>query len=198
MKQIITILAVLLLILAFGCAKPIGDAPEGPVQIQVPELGQVEHAEEQPAAQETAPEAETGQAPASGTVPTSYEPSTTEEEPEPIGSRLSEEAEVSAASDMPEDAYGVMLYSDKTMSEEALTIKSGEEVYYRNMDTFPHQLLVEQENPDSSNAWEKWNLIVKSDRLNEGESWIYQFDVPGTYVVRDTFSGTMRMTVIVE
>lgn len=182
MKVIITIILSIVLLFAMGCA-PIVEKPQAEiVPMEVPDLGQVDNTQED-VVEEPIDEG------------SAEEP---EEELAPLGSRLSEEETVDAPEEVPEEGIEVMLFADKTMSETEKTVSVGDTIYYKNMDSFPHQLMIEQENPDPSDAWDRWELIIKGDRLNEAEVWEYTFDTAGEYVVRDTFSGKMRMVVTVE
>ena len=170
MRRLFVILAILLLILAAGCAKQ-EEPTETDQQVTVPELGQVEPEAEE----EVTPPAEE---PTVVEQPTIDEPVLIEEEPY-------EEYEET------EELEEIKLNPDKTMSLTEKTVTVGTTLKWKNYDTWPHILVVE-----TGKGFETIRH-ARSDRLNESATWEYAFNEPGTFLVRDMFSGPMRMTVTV-
>ncbi|MBI4739193.1 hypothetical protein HY772_06590 [Candidatus Woesearchaeota archaeon] len=82
----------------------------------------------------------------------------------------------------------INLTKQKTMSADLKVITIGETLTWKNENAFAHQLVVEL------------NGVRISDgrRMNPGEAWSFTFDKQGEYLVRDIFSGNMRMLVRVE
>jgi plastocyanin len=183
-KQISLIILSLLVVFLFvaGCAKTEEQAGLGhsPL-VKVPELGQVEEQEEDASAEETPQEADSEEIADENTP----EPSTSSEE------ETKEEKETEEIEEIP-------LNPDKTMGAaktvEEKTVKPGTTLKWKNYDSWPHVLTIQ--------TGEKWNEQItkygESERLLEGDSWSFTFEEKGRYLVRDVFSGDMRMYVVVK
>lgn len=186
MKKIMIFAVLVLAILAFGCAKP-ATLPDEPTPIDVPKLDQ-----EKPA---LADEPET-EKPAEEKAAT--EVKTASEDTELIGTRANGEEAPAVVDEKSTGNYEVLLLPTKLMDATALTIKASETISFKNTDTWPHEILIEQNNTEADNPWQKTILIMEGDRLEAGEVWTYTFDTEGVYLARDRFSGKMRMLVTVE
>jgi plastocyanin len=175
MRKMVSILVILLFVLAVGCAsKPAEQAP-APAPVQAPPLKQVEQAE--PAA-----------------VPTST-PAVAPEEPKaetPIGSRVTGTEQIAVEEEVPEEVQEIKLNPEKTMSETVMTVAKGTTLFWKNYDTWPHQLKV------TSGKGLDTQLHGESSRLLPGNVWNFTFNEKGVFVVRDIYSGGMRMNVTVE
>ncbi|MBI5398839.1 hypothetical protein HZB03_05225 [Candidatus Woesearchaeota archaeon] len=127
---------------------------------------------------------------------TVLEPTAEEQKPveepvtKPIGTRLkpvAEEAPKESTSPAP-GLEVISLTKQKTMSTDRKVITEGETLTWRNDNTLPHQLVVEINGVRISNG----------QRIKSGEAWSFTFNKLGEYLVRDLFSGDMRMLVRVE
>lgn len=114
------------------------------------------------------------------------------EEPrvQPIGTRFKPAAEeVPKPTAVPSTTEGIIvLTKQKTMSADLKVITNGETLTWRNDDTFPHQIVVELNGV----------RISGGQRMNSGDTWSFTFNKLGEHLVRDIFSGNMRMLVRVE
>ncbi|MBW2972614.1 hypothetical protein KY359_06260 [Candidatus Woesearchaeota archaeon] len=178
MKRLFTILTILLFIFAVGCAKE-APAPEQPAPADVadPTADVAPEPEPEP---EPAPEPEAVPEP---------EP---EPEPAPIGNRVEGTEVEPVEEEVPEDVTEIKLNSDKTMSETAMTVTAGTTLAWKNYDSWPHVLAVE-----TGSGWDTVRH-AKSEQLLDGGVFEYTFEETGEFLVRDLFSGKMRMTVTVE
>lgn len=181
MKRLITALIILIFLFSIGCSgQQAPEAPAAPVEkpapaepVPVPSMTQVEHEEEDEVV-----------APPATTAP--------EPEPEKIGSRLEGTYEAPAEEAVSAGLEEIRLNPDKTMGASLEEIKVGDTLAWKNYDTWPHQLAVE--------TGSGWDTIrhAESPRLDEGQVWEYTFEEKGEFLVRDIFSGKMRMQVIVS
>lgn len=193
-----TVLTILLFILAVGCAKE-APAPEpAPADVADPTADVApapEPAPEPTPAPEPEPEPETAPAPAPGSpVESEYNVVVQPEEGEDtLGNRI-EGTEVEAVEEqVSEDTQEIKLTPEKTMSETALTVKAGTTLAWKNYDLgWPHVLAVE-----SGSGWDTVRH-AKSEQILDGGVFEYTFNDKGEFLVRDLFSGKMRMTVTVE
>jgi plastocyanin len=180
MKRLFAFIMILVFLLAIGCAK------------------KADIAEEQPAPAPVKP------APAQPPAPklTPVEPEKEEEVKPPktktaeaeggLGTNVEGTKKEAVEEDVPEEQIEIMLNKDKTMSRTELTVDAGTTVYWKNYDTWPHQLAVETGKGFDTKRH------AESTRLLEKEVWEYTFNDKGTFLVRDIFSGKMRMNVTVE
>lgn len=173
MRKLIALLMILALVLCFGCAKKVEAPPEPVEPAPSPVMGEIgpEEAEE---------------------IITPPEPE--EEEPETIGTRITvTEPEIPPEEEVPEEIQEIKLFSNKTMSISELTIPAGTTLAWKNYDVgWPHVIVVE-----SGSGYDTVRH-AESPRLLDGQVWENTFDDPGTYKVRDIFSGKMWMTLTVE
>ncbi|MBW2971506.1 hypothetical protein KY359_00585 [Candidatus Woesearchaeota archaeon] len=177
MRKLLVVLMVLCFVMSLGCAKQSAPAssPEPAQPAPVPEMTQVQPE----AAEEVAPPA-----PAAPPEP---------EAPKTLGTRV-EGTEVEAVEQQvsDEEIEEIQLNSDKTMSSGDKTVTVGTTLAWKNYDSWPHQLAVE--------TGKGFDTIrhAESPRLLEGGVFEYTFEEQGTFLVRDIFSGNMRMYVTVE
>lgn len=107
----------------------------------------------------------------------------------PVGNRLTDDGEEEVV--LPIDYAGeeILLRTDKTMSLASVALSVGETLVWKSEDEgYVHILLIEEGKV----------RIDQSERLEAGDSFVYTFDKEGEYLIRDIFSGTMRMTVEVS
>lgn len=193
MKKILVILTILILIFVTGCGNKTTEEEKTTEPITMPDLNQVQ------------PEIEDVPSVIDDTEINDIK----EEELTPIGNRITDSAEEISEEDEKEeitketpeeksDDLIITLNVDKTISSSEETISKGDTVIFKNEDTFPHLLMIEKENPDSKDAWDRTILVHKGDRIEGGNSWSYTFNEKGDFTVRDTFAGKMRTVVIVE
>ncbi len=185
MKRLFIFITIISFILAIGCGSnaPV-DVQPGPEPIPeptLPDMGQVD-----PGAEPVVAEPEP--------IP---EPEPEEDIPgassEPIGNRVTGEEPEYVDEEVPEDAEAITLNADKTMSETEATISKGTTLYWKNLDgDWPHVLAVE-----TGSGWDTVRH-AKSEQIVGGAVWEYTFEEVGEFLVRDLFSGGMRMTVTVE
>lgn len=107
--------------------------------------------------------------------------------PAPIGTRFKPVSQPAAAL-MPSSEGAILLTKQKKMSTDLHVISRYDAVTWRNDDTSPHVLIVER-------MGEK---LAQGDRMEPGAIWTYKFDKLGEHMVRDIFSGDIRMVVRVE
>lgn len=179
MKRIVSLFIVLSLVFAFGCAGEDAEKESEPVPAPqpdpVPDINPVEHEDEEVV------------------KPPTGEAEDVEEEDGTIGSRAEGTVKESEPEDVSEGVEEIRLEPDKTMSETEMTVSRGTTLAWKNYDLgWPHDLAVE-----SGSGWDA-ERHARSGRLLDEEVWEYTFEEPGTYTVRDIFSGDMRMTVTVE
>jgi plastocyanin len=194
MKRLLVIVMILSLLFALGCAKQAEIVSEPAAPAPVPDMGQV-----QPGAQEevvTPPAPETVPAPATQ-VASEYtsgqsEPALVDDTGAPLGSRSEGTEKTAVDESVSEGAEEIMLFANKTMSMKDITVKAGTALAWKNYDSWPHQLAVE-----TGSGWDTVRH-AESTRLLEGNVWEYTFEEKGTFLVRDIYSGPMRMTVTVE
>ncbi len=86
----------------------------------------------------------------------------------------------------------IILTPEKTMSEIEKRVSKGTTLRWKNTDSWPHILAVE------TGSGFDTKRLNRSEELLENDTWEYTFDEYGTFLVRDIFSGKMRMDVIVE
>ena len=110
------------------------------------------------------------------------------EERELIGNRILDGEEAGTAELLEEGEGIVLLLEDKTMSENALNIHAGDTLTWQNQDISPHLLLIEKDGL----------LVQRGSRMEPGGIYSYRFSTAGDYLVRDVFSGGIRMTVAVS
>ncbi len=163
------------LLLAVGCAKKT-ESPIAPATQPVPQMEQVN-----PSVEKEEPIA---------SPPVQEQPQ--KEEPAPIGNRVEGTEAEPVDEAIPEGTEEVLLYVNKTMSLNVMTVSAGMTVSWKNMDTFPHVLAVE--------TGKGFDTVrhAKSPQIVSGAVWSYTFNDKGTFLVRDLFSGSMRMNVTVE
>jgi plastocyanin len=89
-------------------------------------------------------------------------------------------------------AEEIKLLPDKTMSINKMTVSVGTKLSWRNTDSWPHQMSV------ISGKGLDTILHGRSERLQQNGLWEFTFNEKGKFVVKDTFSGDMRMNVTVE
>jgi len=188
MRHIVTIITILLFILAVGCASPAEPAPEpvqpapAPVPVpepDVPEMKQVDPAAEDETA-EAAPEPASDAEEEPELAPLGNR--VTGDEPEPVDEQVSDEAEEE-----------IQLTPEKTMTSGDRNVAVGTTLAWKNYDpSGVHRLAVE-----SGHGWDTERHAI-SDPLEMGAVWEYTFEEEGTFLVRDLFSGNMRMYVTVE
>ncbi|MBU2560708.1 MAG: hypothetical protein KKD17_00260 [Nanoarchaeota archaeon] len=175
MRKLFTILIILAFVLALGCAKKAEPAP-APVQpAPVPEMGQV-----RPGAEEEV------------VAPPAPAPEPESEAPKTLGTRVEGTEKEAVEEQLPEEVEEIQLTAEKTMSSGNQTVSVGTTLFWKNYDSWPHQLAVE--------SGKGWDTIrhAESPRLLPGNIWNYTFSEKGEFVVRDIFSGGMRMYVTVE
>ncbi len=188
MKRLFMFIVILVFIFALGCAEeaPAPKEIEAPEPAPAPEMKQVEDVPEEedvgepPGTEVSDPESE-------------YKVASEEEDPTPMGSRV-EGTEQDAAEEevSDEDIEEIGLTAEKIMTSSNMTVSVGTTLAWKNYDSWPHQLAVE-----SGSGWDTVRH-AESDRLLEGNVWEYTFEEKGTFLVRDIFSGPMRMYVTVE
>ncbi|MBW2967103.1 hypothetical protein KY362_01315 [Candidatus Woesearchaeota archaeon] len=198
MKRGIALIIILTLVFCIGCGAPAApEAPapveeETPAQPAVPKLGQVQYEEEEvvapPAQEEKEEEPAAAKTPEKTTQETPDEPT----DSTPIGTRAEGTEHTAVEEYATEDVQEIKLTADKLMSLSELTVKKGTKLAWKNYDTWPHQLAVE-----TGSGWDTVRH-AESHRLLEGGVWEYTFEEKGDFLVRDIFSGGMRMTVTVE
>ncbi|MBN1543831.1 hypothetical protein JW898_00030 [Candidatus Woesearchaeota archaeon] len=177
MRKLFTVLTVLVFVfavLAFGCARKAEPSPAPVQQVPVPEMGQVQPAEEEVIAP-----------PAPAPEPESEVPAT-------IGTRVEGTEQEAVEEELPEEVEEIQLTPEKTMTSGNQTVSVGTTLYWKNHDSWPHQLAVE-----SGKGFDTVRH-AESPRLLQGNVWNYTFSESGLFVVRDIFSGNMRMYVTVE
>jgi plastocyanin len=174
MRKLVALFVILAFVLALGCAKQAAEqqapsaAPAPP-----PPLTQVQpEAEEAQAAPPPQPEAPAAQ----GT----------------IGTRLEGTEEAPVEEEAPEGVEEIFLTAEKTMTSGDVTVPKGTTLYWRNKDTWPHQLKV------TTGSGLDTKLVIDSPRLVPEAAWNFTFNEAGVFTVRDIFSGKMRMIVTVE
>ncbi|MBW2981896.1 hypothetical protein KY343_03395 [Candidatus Woesearchaeota archaeon] len=90
----------------------------------------------------------------------------------------------------------VKLTEEKTMDPSDLSISKGDVIKWVNEDKkFNHNLVIypaDIERPMSK------DIIVKSGNIAPGGSWDYTFEEPGSYIIKDIYSGTMRGEITAE
>lgn len=178
MRKMISLLMIIAFVLAFGCSKQAEPAPASapasapePASAPVPEMTPVQPVEEEVV----------------------HPPTEEPEEVAPIGNIVSGEGEEGVEEEVPENITEIKLNPDKTMSLTEKTVKVGTKLAWKNYDLgWPHQLAVE-----SGSGWDTKRHAL-SERLLDNEVFEYTFNEKGTFLVRDIFSGKMRMTVTVE
>ncbi len=193
MKRLFTILTILLFILAVGCAKEVV-VPEEPAPASVADPTEAVAQEPEVVPEpEPEPEPETGLAPGSE-VDSEYDVVVQpEENADTLGNRIEGTEVESVEEHVSEDVFEIKLNSDKTMSETEKTVKAGTTLAWKNYDTgWPHVLAVE-----SGSGWDTVRH-AKSEQILDGGVFEYTFEDKGEFLVRDLFSGKMRMTVTVE
>ena len=87
----------------------------------------------------------------------------------------------------PSDEF-VILTEKKLMEPTELTVKPGTTVVWENRNSNPHVLAVENEG----------KRLELSDRISPGDKFEYTFNDSGEFLVRDLFSGGMRIIITVE
>lgn len=182
---LLSVFLLFVLLFAAGCAKNEEQAGLGhsPL-VRVPELGQVEEAGDT----EVISAEKTGEE--TGAEELIVEENTPEEAREEDGSETkgAETEEVEEISLNPDKTMGA------TKAVEEKTVKPDTTLKWKNYDSWPHKLTIQ--------TGEKWNEEItkygESERLLEGDSWSFTFEEKGRYLVRDVFSGDMRMYVIVK
>ena len=196
MRKIFAFIAILILLFAIGCVNKETSPPSTDVPAPVTKLTQVEPEKAATTSEDSsanAPEAQKAEEPAAN--PTSQYTASEETQSEVveggIGSRLEGNETVNVDQNSPKDSIEIKLNVDKTMSESSLSVVKGTTIYWKNYDSWPHQLRIEQ-----GKGWEVTEFS-KSDRLMENGVWSYTFNTKGTFLVRDIFAGKMRMNVTV-
>ncbi|MFH1064781.1 MAG: hypothetical protein V1729_06880 [Candidatus Woesearchaeota archaeon] len=188
MRRLLILFIISAFILSIGCGgnASVGVQP-GPESMPDPTLSDM--AQVDPAAQEAVVQAP----PEPEAQPEPVVPGASSE---PIGNRVTgtelEAVEEEVSGDAGDVEY-ILLTADKVMTETEATIKSGTTLHWKNMDgDWPHVLAVE-----TGSGWDTVRH-AKSEQIKGGETWEYTFEEAGTFLVRDLFSGKMRMTVTVE
>jgi len=178
----------LFLLLAIGCAKSAPE-PTEPVLTAPPTMTQVEHEDDETVELPDVPKQEPE------TEVIIDIPETSLEDPEvltPIGTRVEGTEQEAVEETVTEGVTEISLLLNKTMDMSEITISSGTTLAWKNHDSWPHQLAVE--------TGKSFDTIrhAESNRLLEGGVWEYTFNEKGDFLVRDIFSGPMRMTVTVD
>jgi len=106
----------------------------------------------------------------------------------PIGNRVTTDYQEPEAEVVAFEGEIILITAQKTMTVQALSVSVGEMVTWRNEDSSPHILKVEQGN----------TLIEQGPRLNFGDEYTYTFTEKGEFLVRDIFSGNARVIVTVS
>ncbi|MFC1753537.1 hypothetical protein ACFL96_09130 [Thermoproteota archaeon] len=109
----------------------------------------------------------------------------------PIGNRVWETEDEEVEEEVIEAEEEIMIYllDDKTMTKSAVSISAGTTLTWKNQDPgFVHIMLIEEDKV----------RIGESPRLQPDDKYSYTFNDKGDYLIRDVFSGTMRMTVAVS
>jgi plastocyanin len=194
MRRIFALLIIISFALALGCAKQAPEPVPGeqepsvisPVPGEVPEepAVPVEPEPEVPVEEEVVAGGEKTESQYTAGVSPSGDGG--------IGTRVEGTEQEAIEAFSPEDAIEVSLFANKTMSMSELTVESGTTVFWKSYDSWPHILAVE--------TGSGYDTIrhARSERLLEGNVWNYTFEETGTFLVRDIFSGPMRMYVTVE
>jgi plastocyanin len=192
MRKFIALFVILAFVLAVGCAK---QAVQPTAPAAAPPITQVNPGAEP--AQPAAPAAETPAG--SADVASDYTHTVSGPVPEAAGTgalgnrmegteKAGEDQLVSESSEYPQ----INLTPEKTMSMSEIKIAKGTVLYWKNLDSWPHVLAVDSGSGFDTKRW------GKSEQLLEGNVWNFTFSNAGVFVVRDMFSGAMRMTVTVE
>jgi hypothetical protein len=187
MRKLLVLLVILAFVFTAGCAceRELETPPEPVEPEPVPELAQIEPEEEEEVVAPPEPEEEEEEVVAP--------PEPEEEEETTIGTRVEGTEQEAVEEEVPEDVEEIGLLANKTMTVSEMTIPQGTMLAWKNYDVgWPHILAVE--------SGKSFDTIrhARSDRLLDGEVWEYTFEEKGTFIVRDLFSGPMRMTVTVE
>ena len=113
---------------------------------------------------------------------------------ETIGNRLNPETSEPEVVDVkvPEQTEMILIYPNKTISSGNKTIEVGDTLSWKNTDTWPHHLVVFTGTDIYTSK--KWG----ESRLEAGDTWNYTFKEPGTYLIKDMFSGGVRMYAMVK
>lgn len=187
MRKAFALFIVLLFVLGFGCAsqpvEEVQDVPSSDVTSPATEP------QAQPPAETVIEEVAKAEETAEAEVPAETEKDTTATS---IGTRVGDSQVEAKEEFVPEGESTIKLYANKTMSSTGMKVSTGTTLFWKNFDTWPHQLAVEQGRGFDTKR------LGQSGRLLEGGVWEYTFRDKGVFLVRDTFSGSMRMNVTVE
>gem|GEM_PF-2839572 len=175
MRKLIALFMVLFFLLAIGCAKKEEAATAPPVAEPLPPMSQVDPSAEENIVPPVASNEEQVVAPIGNRV--------TGEEPKEEKPAIVETAPVEGE---------ILLTPEKTMTESVMSVSQGTTLFWKNTDSWPHLIAVE-----SGKGFETVRHAA-SPRLLQGNTWNYTFNEKGAFIVRDTFSGSMRMNVTVN
>jgi plastocyanin len=190
MKKLLYALIVLMLVFAAGCATNNVQPGVEPATQPVPQLKQVQ------------PVAEPTEAPAAPAAPETEEapieskytntPSQESGDTDTLGSKVQGTEQFSANVSVPEGDIEIKLTPEKTMNASFMNVKAGTTLFWKNYDKFPHVLAVDSGKGFDTKRW------AQSESILTGAVWKYTFETKGDFLVRDMFSGGMRMNVTVE
>ncbi len=180
MRKTFALFIVLLFVFAVGCAK---EAPQEVVDIP----SSVSDANPKDAV--PAPKVEVKKEEPVVETPVVEEK---KEELAPIGNKVKGTEQEAKDEVVPEDEITIKLLANKTMNTKEMTVSAGTTLFWKNFDSWPHQLAVE--------TGKSFDTIrhAESHRMLEGSIWNYTFNDQGTFLVRDIYSGPMRMNVTVQ
>jgi plastocyanin len=200
MRKLFVFMVILVLLFALGCAKKIEQSPQVAVQPAPVPSAQVNPsvepqpaapAGEQPSGQKTIGNRVEGTEGTGSTPPVSLPPAVEGEEGT-LGSRVLGTEKAAVDESVSEGVMEISLNADKTMNASSMTVPVGTKLSWKNYDTWPHVLAV-----DSGKGFDTVRH-GKSEQLQPGNVWEFTFNEKGAFVVRDMFSGSMRMNVTVE
>jgi len=190
MKKLMFALVVLMLVFASGCATKNVQPSVEPQP--VPQLKTVQPAPET-AETPAAPAApETTEAPVDSKYTNTPSQESGETDSDTLGSRVQGTEQTSPDVAVPSGDIEIKLTPEKTMNASSMTVKTGTVLFWKNYDKNPHVLAVESGKGLDTKRW------AKSEQILDGAVWKYTFETKGDFVVRDLFSGAMRMNVTVE
>lgn len=184
MRKLATLFIILAFVLALGCSK------EAPAPMDIPD-------ETAPAPKMTQVEPEKPATPPPPPPAPEEKEEEEEETPETIGSRVTGTEQEPEEQELPAEVEEIKLIADKimTLNDKPLTEKTvsvGTTLYWKNHEKDPHMLAVE-----SGKGFDTIRHKL-SPRILQGETFEYTFNEKGTFLVRDIWSGKMRVTVTVE
>jgi plastocyanin len=188
MKKLMFALVVLMLVFASGCATKNVQTSVEPQP--VPQLKTVQPAPETKEAPAAPVAPETTKAPIESKYTNT--PSQESGEADTLGSRVQGTEQTSPDVAVPLGDIEIKLTPEKTMNASSMIVKAGTTLFWKNYDKNPHVLAVESGKGLDTKRW------AKSEQILNSAVWKYTFESKGDFVVRDLFSGAMRMNVTVE